>query len=129
LRFACDKLWHVETATLSTRAANAARLLDRIQETFELSTAEVASLFGVRRQAVGQWRARGLPGARQEKAAAVAAIADLLSHRLSQERIPGAARRPADAYGGRTMLEMIESDRHRELLEAIRRSFDWAATA
>jgi hypothetical protein len=118
----------METATLSKRARTAATLLDRIQEIFELSTAELARLFGVRRQAVGQWRERGLPGARQEKAAATAAVADLLSHRLRPDRIPGAARRPAAAYGGRTMLEMIEADRHLELLDEVRRSFDWATT-
>jgi hypothetical protein len=119
----------VATATLSRQPAKAARLLDQIQETFELSTAELAGLFGVRRQAVGQWRARGLPGARQQKAAAVAALADLLSRSLRAERIPGVARRPADAYGGRTMREMLAADRHLELLDEVRRSFDWAATA
>jgi hypothetical protein len=119
----------VATATLSRRPLAAGRLLDQIQETFELSNAELARLFGVRRQAVGQWRARGLPGARQQKAAAAAAVADLLSRRLKQERIPGLARRPADAYGGRTMLEMIAADRHLELLDEVRRSFDWTATA
>ena len=39
------------------------------------------------------------------------------------------ARRPAGAYGGLSMLEMIERDREDELLTMIRRSFDWAATA
>jgi phage terminase Nu1 subunit (DNA packaging protein) len=117
------------TLTPSKRAATATRLLDDIQETFELSTAELARLFGVRRQAVSQWRERGLPGARLEKAAAAAAVADLLSHRLRAERIPGVARRGAEAYGGQTMLEMIESDRHLELLEAVRRSFEWASAA
>jgi phage terminase Nu1 subunit (DNA packaging protein) len=119
----------VATATLDKRPATATRLLDQIQATFELSNAELARLFGVRRQAVGQWRSRGLPGSRQQKAAAVAAVADLLSRRLREERIPGLSRRPAEAYGGRTMLEMIAADRHLELLDEVRRSFDWTATA
>lgn len=104
------------------------KLLDQAQEAFGLSTTELARLFGVSRQAVGQWHARGIPSAHQQKAAAVAAIADLLSHRLKAERIPGITRRPADAYGGSTMLEMIERDRHLELLELVRRSFDWTTT-
>jgi hypothetical protein len=32
------------------------------------------------------------------------------------------------AYGGLTMLEMIEQDRHEELLDSIRWSFDYAVT-
>jgi hypothetical protein len=106
-----------------------AELLHEVQATFALSDTELAELFDVRRQAVGQWRERGLPSARQEKAAAIASIADLLSHRLKRERIPGIARRAAGAYGGQTMLEMIRDDRHLELLMEVRHSFDWAATA
>ena len=100
-------------------------LLDPIAATLGLTETEVGALFGVRRQAIGQWRARGLPSARQEKAASVAAICDLLAHQLKPERIPGVARRPARAYGGLTMLEMIEADRHEELRGLITRSFDW----
>ena len=105
------------------------RLLERSQEVFGLTTSDVARLYGVSRQAVDQWHDRGIPAAHQQKAAAVAAVADLLSHRLKPERIPGIARRPAGAYGDRTMLEMIAQDRHLELLDEVRRSFDWAATA
>lgn len=105
------------------------KLLDRAQEVLQLTTSDLARLYGVSRQAVDQWHARGIPAAHQQKAAAVAAVADLLSHRLKPERIPGIARRPAGAYGGRTMLEMIAENRHLELLDEVRRSFDWAATA
>jgi putative IMPACT (imprinted ancient) family translation regulator len=58
----------------------------------------------------------------------VAAICDLLGHQLKPERIPGISRRPADAYGGLSMLEMIEHGREDELLTLVRRSFDWAST-
>ena len=103
--------------------------LDTIAETFALSETELAELFGVRRQAVAQWRRDGIPSARQEKVATVASIGDLLSRRLKAERVPGVARRAADAYNGLTMLEMISRDRHGELLESVRESFDYAATA
>src|SRR5207244_6654244 len=101
-------------------------LLDEVQVAFGLTKTELGRLFGVSRQAVDQWRVRGLPGDRQEKAATVAATADLLSHQLKSERLPGIARRPARAYGGMTMLEMIERDRHGELLERGRAAFDWS---
>jgi DNA-binding XRE family transcriptional regulator len=103
-------------------------LLDPIAETLELTETELGQLFGVSRQAVGQWRERGVPSSRMAKVTTVAAICDLLRHSLRPERIPGVARRPADAYGGLSMLEMIERDREDELHTLVRRSFDWALT-
>jgi hypothetical protein len=103
-------------------------LLDPIAETLELSETELGRLFGVSRQAVGQWRERGVPSSRKAKVATVAAIGDLLHHQLKPERIPGIARRPAEAYDGLSMLEMIERDREDDLLSLVRRSFDWAST-
>ncbi|MDQ3759670.1 MAG: hypothetical protein M3331_06995 [Actinomycetota bacterium] len=105
------------------------KLLATIEAPFGLNRTETGRLFGVTRQAVESWHVDGVPSRRQEKAAAVAGIADLLSRRLKPERLPGIARRPAEAYGGLTMLEMIERDRHLELLAIVRASFDWAQTA
>ncbi len=103
--------------------------LEEVIATFGLTYTDVGRLFGVSRQAVTQWLAEGIPGERQAKAATIAQVAALLRHSLVPERLPGLARRPADAYGGRSMLEMIEADEHLELLDLTRRSFDWAATA
>jgi DNA-binding XRE family transcriptional regulator len=104
-------------------------LLDPIAETLGLTETELGRLFGVSRQAIGQWRERGIPSSRQAKAATVASICDLLGHQLKPERIPGIARRPAPAYGGLSMLEMIGRDRHERLHQLVRQSFDWAAGA
>ncbi len=103
--------------------------LERTQRLFGLSLTELGRLFGVSRQGVSDWMARGIPAERQDKVATVAAIADLLEHKLKTDRIPGIARRQADAYRGRTMLELIAEDRQRELLELTRQSFDWANAA
>ncbi|MGH2997144.1 MAG: hypothetical protein ACRDN6_00720 [Gaiellaceae bacterium] len=103
--------------------------LRRLMDGFGLSKTELASLFGVRRQAVDQWLERGVPSERQEKVQTLVAICDLLERKLKPGRLAGAARRPADAYGGKTMLELIAADRHRELLELVRESFDWASAA
>ena len=103
-------------------------LLDPIAESLELSETELGRLFGVSRQAVGQWRERGVPSSRMTRVTTVAAVCDLLGHRLKRERIPGVARRPAKTYGGLSMLEMIERGREDELLTLVRRSFDWATT-
>lgn len=103
--------------------------LERVRGVFGLSITELGALFGVTRQAAGLWLTDGPPPARKAKAAAVAAIADLLAHRLKPARVPGIARRPAPAYGQRNMLEVIAADEHEWLLESVRRSFDYAATA
>src|SRR6266508_1069270 len=103
--------------------------LRRLMDAFELSKTELGSLFGVRRQAVDQWLERGVPSERQEKVQTLVGICDLLERKLKPGRLAGVARRPADAYGGTTMLELIAADRHRELLELVRESFDWASAA
>jgi transcriptional regulator with XRE-family HTH domain len=103
--------------------------LSRLMSSFQLSKTDLAELFGVRRQAIDGWLKKGVPAERQEKLQALAALADLLERKLKPGRVPGVARTPADAYGGLTMLEMIERDRHRELLALVRRSFDWSTAA
>jgi hypothetical protein len=103
--------------------------LRRLMDAFELSKTELGSLFSVRRQAVDQWLERGVPSERQEKVQTLIAICDLLERKLKPGRLAGVARRPAEAYGGKTMLELITADRHRELLELVRESFDWASAA
>jgi hypothetical protein len=103
--------------------------LRRLMDAFGVSKTELGSLFGVRRQAVDQWLERGVPAERQEKVQTLLAIVDLLERKLKPGRLPGVARRAADAYDGKTMLELIGGDRHRELLERVRESFDWASAA
>jgi hypothetical protein len=61
--------------------------------------------------------------------ATISSIADLLERKLKPGRVAGIARRAAPAYGGKTMLELIAEERHDELLEITRRSFDWATAA
>jgi hypothetical protein len=103
--------------------------LERLMRVFALSKSELGRLFGVSRQAVDGWLAYGVPADRQEKLATLLALADLLERKLKADRIPGIARRPAEAYGGQTMLELIAADRQSELLELARESFAWSQAA
>jgi hypothetical protein len=103
--------------------------LVRLMRLFKLSKSELGRLFGVSRQAVDGWLEHGVPGEREEKLATLLALADLLERKLKTNRIPGIARRPADAYGGRTMLELVSEDRQRELLGLVRESFAWSQAA
>lgn len=103
--------------------------LEHVQHVFGLNYTELGGLFGVTRQAAKDWLERGVPADRQDKVATVAGTADLLERKLKPDRIPGIARRPADAYHGKTMLALIAEDRHHELLEITRASFNWTTAA
>lgn len=103
--------------------------LERLMRLFALSKSELGRLFGVSRQATDGWLRHGIPADRQDTLATLLALGDLLERKLKVERIPGIARRPAEAYGGKTMLELIAAGRHRELLGLVRTSFDWSHAA
>jgi hypothetical protein len=103
--------------------------LVRLMRLFALSKSELGRLFGVSRQAVDGWLTHGVPAERQEKLATLLALADILERKVKADRIPGIARRPADAYRGKTMLELIAEDRQRELLGLVRDSFAWSQAA
>jgi len=100
-----------------------------VAETLELSETELGRLFGVSRQAVGQWRERGVPSNRMAKLGLSQRSAICCSTGSSRSGSRGSPGGRAGAYGGLSMLEMIERDRQDELQAEIRRSFDWAATA
>jgi hypothetical protein len=103
--------------------------LARLLRLFKLSKSELGRLFGVSRQAVDGWLAHGVPAERQEKLATLLALADVLERKLKIDRIPGISRRSVEAYGGKTMLELIAEDRQRELLGLVRDSFAWSQAA
>lgn len=103
--------------------------LDRISSVLGVSRTELARLFGVRRQAIEQWESRGVPGERQEKLATLDAVVDLLTAKLKPDRIPGVVRRPAAAYGERSILDAIAAGDEVVVVEELRRAFDWAAAA
>jgi hypothetical protein len=103
--------------------------LEHIASVLGLTRTELAGLFGVRRQALDQWQARGVPAERQAKLATVGAITDLLAAKVKRDRIPGLVRRRAPAYGGRTMLEAIAAGDENEVISELRDAFDWAVAA
>ena len=103
--------------------------LRRAMATLALTSGDVAKTMGVTRQAVDKWLRSGIPPERLDRVGALAEIADILRHRLRDGMPAVVARRPADAYGGRSMLEMIADGEHRELLASVRASFDYARVA
>jgi DNA-binding transcriptional regulator YiaG len=119
----------IEGALVERTAKTHDTPLSRVMHLFGLDRTETARLFGVRRQAVEQWEQRRVPPERQAKLSTIEAIGELLARKLRPGTLPGVARRRADAYRGETMLDMIANDRHEALLEDVRASFDWVATA
>jgi len=103
--------------------------LRRIMEVFALDKTDTARLFSVTRQALEHWRRYGVPADRQAKLITIFSIAELLEKNLKPGVVPGVVRTRAPAYGGRTMLELIEADEQDRLLESVRSSFDWAVSA
>jgi hypothetical protein len=103
--------------------------LERVMAAWQLSVTDVARLFGVARQAVQQWLDAGVPPGRQVKLLTVLRTAELLERNLRSERIAAIVRTPAEAYGGRSILEAIAAGDQDEILATVERSFDWSSTA
>ncbi len=103
--------------------------LRRAMAILDLSSRDVAEVMGVKRQAVDKWLLAGPPSDRLAKIGAVVQIADTLRHRLRAGMPAAVVRRPAEAYGGRSMLDVITDDEHVWLAESVRASFDYATAA
>jgi hypothetical protein len=103
--------------------------LARLLRLFRLSKTELGKLFGVSRQAIDGWIQAGVPSEREEKLTTVLSLADLLERKLKAGRVAGVVRRPAQAYDGATMLDLIAADRHGWLLDSVRDAFDWSQPA
>ena len=115
-------------ALVSAELSRMQEPLDRIGSALQLSDRGLGAIFGVSRQAVAQWRERGIPSARAESVADVVETVDLLARKLKPGRLPLVASRPATAFGGLSLLESLANNpaETRELVES---RFDWAATA
>ena len=103
----------------------AGRSLERILQVWGLNQSEAASLFGVTRQAVSKWLARGVPSERVQAIADLAAATDLLVRHVKRERIPAVVRRSAAALDGQSLVELLAASRTRDVLEACRSMFDF----
>jgi hypothetical protein len=86
-------------------------------------------MFGVSRQAIEQWKTRGVPSDRRAKIADVVSVIDLLDRKLKTGRLPLVARRPAAAFGGRSLIELVADDGHELLKDSVEHAFDWSSTA
>ena len=97
--------------------------------TLGLSSSDVADTMCVDRQAVDEWLVAGPPEEWVGKLGVVSEIADILGDRLLSGLPSVAVRRPADAYDGRTMLDVIRDGEHVWLLQSVKESFDFGTLA
>jgi hypothetical protein len=94
----------------------------------QLNKAELGEVFGVSRQAVSEWRDKGVPSARLRDVSQVLKAVSILSRKLKPGRTGLVVRRPAAALGGRTLLEAMHDDPDKAL-SAVEESFDWSGVA
>jgi hypothetical protein len=96
--------------------------LSDIMRIFGLGATAAGRLFGVSRQAVDQWLAKGVPLGRLADVGAVAQAARALHGYFRPERIPQIVTEPIPGLGGRTVLEVAKNEPRRivELVEATR---------
>ncbi|MBX3707802.1 MAG: hypothetical protein KF911_14315 [Pseudomonadales bacterium] len=99
--------------------------LERVLSVWNLNQSDAARIFGVSRQAISKWLHQGVPAERAEALADLAAATDLLVRHLQRERIPAVVRRSAPALGGRSLLDLLERQHGRAVLEACRAMFDF----
>ena len=102
--------------------------LDRIQRGLGLDDTELAALFGVRRQAVAQWRTNDIPAARRAAVLDALAIVELLDRKLKPGTLPLLAAKPVARLGGRTLLQAFAED-PAGTRAAYESAFDFALTA
>ncbi len=100
---------------MKVRDRRADAILARIQKAFDLTEAELAELFKVRRSSVAGWRERGIPKARVASVERVRDLAAVLKREVLPSRIPEIVRTPDKWLGNRTILQTI----HNEGAEAV----------
>ena len=117
-----DDVW-LDRFAESLAGRRAGESLARTIEVWDLSQAAAARLFGVSRQAFGQWLRHGAPAERAVAVADLAAATDLLVRYLKRDRIPAVVRRPVPALGGVSLMDLLGRGDTRRLLTACRDMF------
>lgn len=84
--------------------------LNEIRDVLRLSETELGDLLKVRRQAVAQWRRRGIPSERADEIDQHRQLCRYLTTAIKPERIPAVVRRSVPQLGGRTWLEALREE-------------------
>lgn len=118
-----DSAWIRSVVTLLDQSLQKSPL-ERIITLWNLTGTEAGQLFGVSRQAIGQWLEAGPPIDRAAAIAALADATDILARRLKRERIPVVVRRPAASTGNRSLMDLAADGQHEHVLATVQSMFD-----
>lgn len=118
-----DTAWIRSVVTLLDQSLQKSPL-ERIITLWNLTGTEAGQLFGVSRQAVGQWLEAGPPIDRAAAIAALADATDILARRLKRERIPVVVRRPAASTGDRSLMDLAADGEYEHVLATVQSMFD-----
>lgn len=112
-----------DVLVLSSKDNHAADAFARTVDAWGLSQAEAARVFGVSRQAVGQWQRRGVPPEFADALRNLAVATDLLVRHIKRDRIPAVVRRPIPAVNGVSLLDLFARGDSGAVLAACRDMF------
>ncbi|MEX2627400.1 MAG: hypothetical protein WD225_10995 [Ilumatobacteraceae bacterium] len=107
----------------------AASPLQRTVRLWDISTAQLGRMFGVSRQAAATWLVEGPPAARRDQVAVLEQATDLLDQWVKRERIAAVVRRPVDALGGRSRLDVALAGELEAVRDELRDTFDLTRVA
>lgn len=115
-----------DTGAVSASDANALR---RIAAVLGLDAHSLAAVLRVSPAELDSWMQTSSPAERAAELADLSLIAETLDRKLK----PGAAaeivRRPAAAYGGEAILDLLRAGRHEQVRETVVNSFDFSTSA
>lgn len=104
-----------------TYRVRGSRELLAIKDLFQLSSAELGSLFGnVRRQAIDQWFENGVPTDRVAEVDRVAQVANQFATVFKKQRLPAIVRGPMNGLDGRSVLEVLRTEGVEPIYELFR---------
>lgn len=98
--------------------------LERTMRLWGVSQADLGRMFGVSRQAIGQWLEDGPPAARAAEIATLGKATDMLDRWIKRDHIPAVVRRPVPVLGNRSRLDMARAGELDLLLDELRETFD-----
>lgn len=98
--------------------------LQRTVRLWDISATQLAEMFRISRQAASKWIADGAPASRRDQVAVLGQATDLLDQWVKRERIPAVVRRPVEALGGRTRLEVARAGEFEVLRDELYDTFD-----
>jgi len=98
--------------------------LQRTVRLWDISATQLGEMFGISRQAASKWLADGAPAGRRDQVAMLGQATDLLDQWVKRERIPAVVRRPVEALGGRTRLDVALAGEFEALRDELYDTFD-----